>query len=91
MRIIRTKDWYIQKIVCFVLNMTSYEGEWRHGYHHQYDIYIQDVIPNFVIFTMKCDNGHLTFYGYDLLSDERITIDAENYLTWKSAGKSIEL
>lgn len=85
MTIIRTREWYMQRIVNFILNMTSYEGEWRQGFHHEYDIHIQDVIPNFVIFTMVSDNGLLLFKGYDLLSKTQITIKANEYLTWKTA------
>lgn len=85
MSIIRTKEWYMQRIVKFILNMTSYEGEWRHGFYHEYDIHIQDVIPNFVIFSMISDNGDLLFSGYDLLSKDRITIKAEEYFTRKTA------
>ena len=87
MTIIRTKEWYMQRIVKFTLNMTSYEGEWRHGYHHEYDIHIQDVIPNFVIFTLISDNGDLLFRGHDFLSKSAITIKAEEYLTRKTARR----
>lgn len=85
MTIFRNKEWYMQRIVKFILNMTSYEGEWHKGYYHSYDIHIQDVIPKFVIFRMISDNGLLQFYGYDLLSNNQITITAEKHLTWKTA------
>jgi hypothetical protein len=85
MKLFRTKEWYMQRIVKFILNMTSYSGDWCRGYHHEYDIHIQDVIPNFVIFTMISDNGDLSFYGYDLLSRTQITIKAEEHLTRKTA------
>ena len=82
---IRSKEWYMQRIVCFVLNMTSYEGGLRKGYYHKYPIHIQDVIPNFDIFSMISDNGVLSFKGYDELSKKRITIDANEHLTQKTA------
>lgn len=84
---IRTKEWYMQRIVCFVLNMTSYEGEWRKGFYHRYDIHIQDIIPNFVIFKMISDNGDLSFEGYDELSEMVITIDANQHLSRKTARR----
>ena len=84
---IRTKEWYMQRMVCFVLNMTSYEGEWKKGFHHKYDIHIQDIIPNFVIFKMISDNGVLSFEGYDLLSEKVITIDADKHLSRKTARR----
>lgn len=31
--IIKSKEWYMQRIVKFVLNMTSYEGEWMKGFY----------------------------------------------------------
>ena len=82
---IRSKEWYIQRIVKFVINMTSYEGEWSKGYYHKYYIHIQDVIPNFDIFSMISDDGVLSFRGYDELSKKRITIDANEHLTQKTA------
>ena len=91
MKLIKNKEWYMQKIVKFTLNMTAYEGDWRHGYHHQYDIHIQDVIPNFVIFTLISDNGALKFDGWDLLSGKRIEIDADAHLTRKTARKIYQI
>ena len=85
--IFRTKQWYMQRIVKFILNMTSYEGEWKHGFRHEYDIHIQDVIPNFVIFTMISDNGDLSFSGYDLYTEKETNIKAETFLTWWTARK----
>ena len=84
---IKSKEWYIQRIVNFVLNMTSYEGEWRKGFYHKYDIHLQDIIPNFVIFKMISDNGELLFEGYDELSEQVITIVANKHLTRKTARR----
>lgn len=82
---IRSKEWYIQRIVKFILNMTSYEGEWKKGFYHQYDIHLQDIIPNFVIFRIISDNGELLFEGYDELSEKEITIVAHKHLTRKTS------
>lgn len=82
---IRSKEWYMQRIVCFVINMTSYEGEWRKGFYHRYYIYIQNVIPNFSIFSMISDDGVLSFDGFDELSEKKIVIDANKHLTRKTA------
>ena len=73
---IKSKEWYMQRIVKFILNMTSYEGEWKKGFYHKYDIYLKDIIPNFVIFSMISDNGELLFEGHDDLSEKEITIVA---------------
>ena len=88
---IRSKEWYMQRIVCFVLNMTSYEGEWKKGFYHKYHIHIQDVIPNFVIFAMISDNGALSFEGYDELSEKEITIDANKHLSRKTARQIYQI
>lgn len=87
MGIIESKEWYMQRIVKFVLNMTSYEGEWRKGFYHSYDIHIQDIIPNFVIFKIISDNGELLFNGYDELSEKVITIVANKHLTRRTARR----
>jgi hypothetical protein len=84
---IKSKEWYMQRIVKFVLNMTSYEGEWSKGFYHKYDIHIQDIIPNFVIFNMISDNGELLFEGYDELSEKVITIVADKHLTRRTARR----
>lgn len=84
---IRSKEWYMQRIVKFVLNMTSYEGEWKKGFYHKYEIYLKDIIPNFVIFKMISDNGELLFEGYDELSEKEITIVANKHLTRRTARR----
>ncbi len=85
--IIKSKEWYMQRIVKFVLNMTSYEGEWMKGFYHSYDIHLQDIIPNFIIFKIISDNGELMFNGYDELSEKVITIVANKHLTWSTARR----
>lgn len=77
----------MERIICFVLNMTSYSGEWCKGYYHSYDIHIQDVIPKFVIFRMISDNGVLKFHGYDEIFCQEITLTADKHLTWRTARR----
>lgn len=84
---LKPKEWYMQRIINFILNMTAYEGEWCKGFYHSYDIHIQDVIPNFVIMTMISDMGVLSFEGYDELSEKVITINADKHLSRKTARR----
>ena len=61
----KNKQYYIDKIAGFVINMTSYQGEWCRGYNHKYQILISDVIPSFIIFEIQENNGEMRFMGYD--------------------------
>ena len=61
----KNKQYYIDKIAGFVINMTSYQGEWCQGYNHKYHIRIPGVIPSFIIYEIQENNGKMRFQGYD--------------------------
>lgn len=86
--IFHNKKWYINKIKGFVMNMTRYNGEWCKGFHHKYQIYIKDIIPDFIIFEIHVDNGDLSFFGYNLkINKETMIMNSEDILTKEYARK----
>lgn len=59
---------YLDRIVNWVLHLTSYPGEWCKGYHHEYDLPIKDFFPekNKFAVGLAVDNGDLSVEVWEM-------------------------
>ena len=63
------------QITKFVLNICTWQT-FNKGYFHRMSMHLQDIIPDFVIFSLVVDNGELIFEGYDLKTNKERSIKA---------------
>ena len=63
------------QITNFVLNICLWQT-FNKGYFHRMSIHLQDIIPDFVIFSLIVNDGELIFEGHDLKTNEQKSIKA---------------